>query len=89
MNPPGESLTQLILTESESDRVKWVNALQQLHKVLKENKQTSKTVSYLNEKCFPLPIQELFKVICFKMQVVLDIPSCFLLVLPHVFSFRI
>ncbi|XP_078344292.1 serine/threonine-protein kinase MRCK alpha-like isoform X3 [Oculina patagonica] len=46
MNPPGESLTQLILTESESDRVKWVNALQQLHKVLKENKQTSKTQVY-------------------------------------------
>lgn len=45
MNPPGESLTQLILTESENDRVKWVNALQQLHKALKENKETSKTVN--------------------------------------------
>nr|XP_058949041.1 serine/threonine-protein kinase MRCK alpha-like isoform X2 [Pocillopora verrucosa] len=46
MNPPGESLTQLILTESENDRVKWVNALQQLHKALKENKETSKTQVY-------------------------------------------
>ena len=48
MNPPGESLTQLILTETENDRVKWVTALQQLHKILKDNKEISKPVSYLN-----------------------------------------
>lgn len=48
MNPPGESLTQLILTETENERVKWVTALQQLHKVLKDSKEISKTVSSLN-----------------------------------------
>lgn len=48
MNPPGESLTQLILTETENDRVKWVTALQHLHKILKDNKEISKQVSYLN-----------------------------------------
>ena len=50
MNPPGESLTQLILTETEHDRVKWVTALQQLHNLLKDNKEISKPVSYLNGK---------------------------------------
>lgn len=50
MNPPGESLTQLILTETENERVKWVTALQQLHKVLKDSKEISKTVSSLNRE---------------------------------------
>ena len=45
MNPPGESLTQLILTETENDRVKWVTALQHLHKLLKDKKEISKQVS--------------------------------------------
>jgi len=38
----------LILTETENERVKWVTALQQLHKVLKDSKEISKTVSSLN-----------------------------------------
>ena len=46
MNPPGESLTQLILTDSENDRVRWVSALQELHKVLKKNQELSKMVSW-------------------------------------------
>ena len=48
MSPPGESLTQLILTENEASRVKWVSALQELHKILKSNQKTSKTVSIWN-----------------------------------------
>ncbi|XP_048579226.1 serine/threonine-protein kinase MRCK alpha isoform X3 [Nematostella vectensis] len=39
MTPPGEPLTQLFLTDKENDRVKWVNALQELHKLLKKNSQ--------------------------------------------------
>ena len=50
MNPPGESLTQLILTETENDRVKWVTALQHLHRILKKNKEIAKPVSYFNGK---------------------------------------
>ena len=44
MNPPGETLTQLILTDSEEERIKWVGALQELHKMLKRNQETSKMV---------------------------------------------
>jgi serine/threonine-protein kinase MRCK len=47
MTPPGEPLTQLFLTESENDRVKWVAALQELHKILKKNFETSKTVKII------------------------------------------
>lgn len=50
MNPPGESLTQLILTETENDRVKWVTALQHLHRILKKNKEIAKPVSCFNGK---------------------------------------
>ena len=50
MNPPGESLTQLILTETENDRVKWVTALQQLHRILKKNKEIAKPVRFLDGK---------------------------------------
>ncbi|XP_068751786.1 serine/threonine-protein kinase MRCK alpha-like isoform X3 [Montipora capricornis] len=46
MTPPGESLTQLILTDSENDRVRWVSALQELHRVLKKNDNLSKTQIY-------------------------------------------
>jgi len=45
MTPPGEPLTQLFLTENERDRVKWVTALQELHKILKTNLTNSETVS--------------------------------------------
>ena len=54
MNPPGESLTQLILTETENDRVKWVTALQHLHRILKKNKEIAKPVSYFNGKVIVL-----------------------------------
>ena len=54
MNPPGESLTQLILTETENDRVKWVTALQQLHRVLKKNKEIAKPVSFVDGKVIVL-----------------------------------
>ena len=47
MTPPGESLTQLILTDSETDRVRWVSALQELHKALKKNSNLYKTVSHI------------------------------------------
>jgi len=60
MNPPGESLTQLILTETENDRVKWVTALQQLHKILKDNKEISQPVSYLNGRLVQSYFSELF-----------------------------
>lgn len=46
MTPPGEPLTQLFLTDKERDRVNWVAALQELHKMLKKNFTNSETVSY-------------------------------------------
>lgn len=61
MNPPGESLTQLILTETENDRVKWVTALQHLHKILKDKKEISKQVSYLNGNQFILSTRPFHK----------------------------
>ena len=42
-------LTQLVLTDNESEKNKWVNALQHLHKMLIENQDTSKTVSTMRE----------------------------------------
>ena len=45
MNPPGESLSLFILTDSENERVRWVSALQELHRVLKKNQDNPKTVS--------------------------------------------
>ncbi|KAK3733779.1 hypothetical protein QZH41_015098 [Actinostola sp. cb2023] len=57
MTPPGEALTQLFLTESESDRVKWVTALQELHKILKKNFVTSETqIFQAKEVCDPTMI---------------------------------
>ncbi|XP_073230481.1 serine/threonine-protein kinase MRCK beta-like isoform X9 [Porites lutea] len=53
MNPPGESLTQLILTDSENDRVRWVSALQELHKVLKKNQELSKMQVYQAKEVIP------------------------------------
>ena len=46
MTPPGESLTQLILTDSDTERVRWVSALQELHKALKKNSNLYKRVSH-------------------------------------------
>ena len=40
------SQSKLILTDSENDRVRWVSALQELHKVLKKNQELSKMVSW-------------------------------------------
>ncbi|XP_028408915.1 serine/threonine-protein kinase MRCK alpha-like [Dendronephthya gigantea] len=42
-SPPGTTLTQLVLTDSETEKNKWVNALQHLHKMLTESQDTSKT----------------------------------------------
>ncbi|KAK2561476.1 Serine/threonine-protein kinase MRCK alpha [Acropora cervicornis] len=46
MTPPGESLTQLILTDSDTERVRWVSALQELHKALKKNSNLYKRQIY-------------------------------------------
>ncbi|XP_031559571.1 serine/threonine-protein kinase MRCK alpha-like isoform X2 [Actinia tenebrosa] len=54
MTPPGEPLTQLFLTEKEKDRIKWVTALQELHKILKKNFDTSRTqIFQAKEVCDP------------------------------------
>ncbi|CAB4026637.1 serine threonine- kinase MRCK alpha-like [Paramuricea clavata] len=42
-SPPGTTLTQLILTDKDTEKNKWVNALQHLHKMLTESQDTSKT----------------------------------------------
>ena len=44
-------LTQLVLTDNETEKNKWVNALQHLHKMLTESQDTSKTVSITSLYC--------------------------------------
>lgn len=48
LNPPGIKNHTLMLVEKESEKCKWVDALNELHRILRRNKLTSKSVSYFN-----------------------------------------
>lgn len=48
LNPPGIKNHTLMLVEKESEKSKWVDALNELHRILRRNKLTSKSVSYFN-----------------------------------------
>ena len=45
MDPPGWKNQLLMLADSENERVKWVMALNELHRILKRNKLPNRTVS--------------------------------------------
>ena len=36
LNPPGTSCIQLVLTDSEDDKIKWIGMLQELQRLLKK-----------------------------------------------------
>lgn len=44
MNPPGSKYHVLMLAESEQERHRWVGALNELHKLLRKNKLSNKSV---------------------------------------------
>ena len=44
MNPPGLKNHTLMLAETESEKTKWVVALNELHRILKRNNLPSRTV---------------------------------------------
>ena len=66
MDPPGVRHQCLMLADSESEKTKWVVALNELHRILKKNKLPGQSDKYfifmtLTEKlsswCFPLSIK--------------------------------
>ncbi|XP_078000792.1 serine/threonine-protein kinase MRCK alpha-like isoform X2 [Glandiceps talaboti] len=44
LNPPGLKAQLLLLADTENDRIKWVGALSELHKVLKKNKLPDRSI---------------------------------------------
>lgn len=49
LNPPGVKNHTLMLVEKESEKCKWVDALNELHRILRRNKLSSKTVYQAKE----------------------------------------
>lgn len=49
LNPPGMKNHTLMLVEKESEKSKWVDALNELHRILRRNKLSSKTVFQAKE----------------------------------------
>ncbi|XP_042899175.1 serine/threonine-protein kinase Genghis Khan isoform X2 [Parasteatoda tepidariorum] len=49
LNPPGMKNHTLMLVEKESEKLKWVDALNELHRILRRNKLSSKTVFQAKE----------------------------------------
>ncbi|XP_078673567.1 serine/threonine-protein kinase MRCK alpha-like isoform X6 [Branchiostoma floridae x Branchiostoma belcheri] len=50
LDPPGLQCQTLMLADSEHDKVKWVGALNELHKILKKNKLPDRSVVSSNEQ---------------------------------------
>ncbi|XP_022088985.1 serine/threonine-protein kinase MRCK alpha-like [Acanthaster planci] len=53
LNPPGITAQFLLLASSENDKRKWVNALNELHRILRRNKRPEKPVFLAKEVCDP------------------------------------
>ncbi|XP_038071519.1 serine/threonine-protein kinase MRCK alpha-like isoform X2 [Patiria miniata] len=53
LNPPGLTAQFLLLASSENDKKKWVNALNELHRILRRNKRPEKPVFLAKEVCDP------------------------------------
>ncbi|XP_078593883.1 serine/threonine-protein kinase MRCK alpha-like isoform X16 [Branchiostoma floridae x Branchiostoma japonicum] len=50
LDPPGLQCQTLVLADSEHDKVKWVGALNELHKILKKNKLPDRSVVSSNDQ---------------------------------------
>ncbi|XP_066279773.1 serine/threonine-protein kinase MRCK alpha-like isoform X12 [Branchiostoma lanceolatum] len=55
LDPPGLQCQTLMLADSEHDKVKWVGALNELHKILKKNKLPDRSVVSSNDQS-PQPL---------------------------------
>ena len=53
LNPPGITAQFLLLACSEHEKKKWVNALNELHKILRRNKRQEVPVFLAKEVCDP------------------------------------
>ena len=51
MDPPGIRHQCLMLADSESEKTKWVVALNELHRILKKNKLPDRYYLYINADC--------------------------------------
>ncbi|XP_078593890.1 serine/threonine-protein kinase MRCK alpha-like isoform X22 [Branchiostoma floridae x Branchiostoma japonicum] len=49
LDPPGLQCQTLVLADSEHDKVKWVGALNELHKILKKNKLPDRSIYHAKE----------------------------------------
>ena len=45
LDPPGEMHSVFMLAESETDKTRWIGALNELHKILRKNRIPNKAVS--------------------------------------------